>query len=371
MTARNHVNRYKMNYIIALLLLSACGKSETPEPQDSQDPAVGEEMGACYGNQTCNDGLSCVNDMCVLDDSTDSMDMGSQDSTQDVDDMAAEQDAGVDMSNADMSMADMMMGEDMSEPERMRVMESEPNGGAMLDEVDPLNANELGVGTIGEASDTDVWFVDVQPGKFYKVNLHIPEGSELDAHLTILDAGRNDKSAGEDYVKIAIADAPEGDASMTFLTMGEGGYYMIVRDARNVGPQMASVGSDAHTYELSMDELDIQDVQGNTLSFDRTVITDALESAGDIKVYPFSANEGNELVVDMVASSDDMDGRLFIYSDTEKSWIARQDDRTIDNVNPLVDAPLFASGVMWVIVENTLPEATALEYSIAAELVVD
>ncbi len=45
---------------LALVVLVSCGDST-----DNGGPAQGAERGACYGNHTCNDELSCISDLCV------------------------------------------------------------------------------------------------------------------------------------------------------------------------------------------------------------------------------------------------------------------------------------------------------------------
>lgn len=329
---------------------------------------VGEEGAPCYGNGTCNAGLQCVEEVCAPEDISSPDDMGSspiEDAGNDLDsshDMTTSPDASTDMRDE----VDM---EDMGPPSREAIEESEPNNGEMLDEVNTLAPNQIATGAIATPGDVDVWKVDIQPGEIYRIELVAGDDSLLEEHLTVIDAGRGSDPAGDDYVKIAQQLSSVPHASLTLLGMGEGGYFLIVRDTRNVGAQMSQEGSAAHTYTLSLQKLTLSDVRGKALAVEAGEITDALSSPGDISIYPFTASLGDELVADLqAASAEELDARLFVYAEQEKSWIARQDNRTIDDVNPLLDAPLFADGQMWLIVENITPTATSLAYTLKTTL---
>jgi hypothetical protein len=54
-----------------------------------------------------------------------------------------------------------------------------------------------------------------------------------------------------------------------------------------------------------------------------------------------------------------------VFSQSTGDWIARNDTGPMGN-DPLVDAPLFATGLMYLVVENITPEATVLGYSLSA-----
>ena len=57
-----------MNGVKGLLLIGSIflwgGCSDSP-------PETGSERGPCYGNQTCNEGLKCLSDICVEPDNSD------------------------------------------------------------------------------------------------------------------------------------------------------------------------------------------------------------------------------------------------------------------------------------------------------------
>lgn len=357
-------------------VITATSCSGDPEPSmaaPDQGAAMtaGEEGGPCYGNGTCNEGLQCVEAVCASDTSM-MDDMGGTsptDASMDMStagDMAMVPDAAGDMGSEPEEMGDM---EDMAQPAREEVPESEPNNGEMVDQVNTLTPLQIATGAISTPGDVDIWKIDVQPGEIYRVELVAGDDSSLEEHLTVIDAGRGDDPAGDDYVKIAEQFSGDPHATLTLFGMGEGGYFFIVRDARNVGAQMSQEGSASHTYSLRLERLMPADVQGASLSIDAGDITDALSSPGDIRIYPFSASLGDELVADLqAASADELDARLFVYAEQEQSWIARQDNRTVDDVNPLLDAPLFADGQMWLIVENITPTATSLAYTLKTTL---
>jgi hypothetical protein len=53
--------RVPLLVVVVVLSSLACNTSRSSPP----GPAPGTERGACYGNRTCNDGLSCLSDLCV------------------------------------------------------------------------------------------------------------------------------------------------------------------------------------------------------------------------------------------------------------------------------------------------------------------
>ncbi len=53
-------------FITALFVLVSCGDDKKTESDDSDTaPLMGEEGGPCYPNNTCNEGLQCLSDLCV------------------------------------------------------------------------------------------------------------------------------------------------------------------------------------------------------------------------------------------------------------------------------------------------------------------
>lgn len=50
---------------LPFLILIGCQVAPDPAQPTSAQPEAGTERGACYGNETCNDGLTCASDLCV------------------------------------------------------------------------------------------------------------------------------------------------------------------------------------------------------------------------------------------------------------------------------------------------------------------
>ena len=239
--------------------------------------------------------------------------------------------------------------------------EEEPNNGAALTEYNALALGTTATGAIGAAKDADVFRVPTQPGQVYRAVLTASPSSDLSPHLTVMDAGRGNDAAGEDYVKMAVGAA--SPAVVEWLAMGAGEHFVIVRDARNLAG--GSVGSAAHTYELVVTERALADVSGPPLVFPATV-ADALPSAGGLRLFAFDGTEGRDLRADLRASGD-MDARLLVFATATGDWIARNDDRSANDVDPLLDAPLTESGAMWLVVENIAPSATTFGFTLSCQ----
>lgn len=238
-------------------------------------------------------------------------------------------------------------------------MESEPNDGASLTEINEVTVGAVMHGAIGTANDSDVFHFDAAPGTLYRLQLRADDGSPLLVHLTAMDAGRDGAGAGGDYVKIDIPGS--SPANVEVLAMGQGGYYAVVRDARNVGGG-GGEGSSAHGYTLSVSIVGQPNV--TPLVFPSTN-SETLASAGAVKLYSFDGVAGTDFVIDMQASGDS-DGRLILFSEATGDWIARNDDRGGGDSDPLLDAPLTASGTMILMVENINPEASSLGFSLTS-----
>lgn len=239
--------------------------------------------------------------------------------------------------------------------------EEEPNNGATLTEYNALALGTTATGAIGVAKDADVFRVDTVPGHVYRAVLTGAPASVLSPHVTVMDTGRSNDAAGEDYVKMAVGAG--GTAIVEWLAMGEGGHFIIVRDDRNLAG--GSVGSAAHSYEVVVTERPLADVSGAPLVFPAT-LDDALPSAGALRLYAFTGTEGHDLRADLHASGD-MDARLLVFATATGDWIARNDDRSANDVDPLLDAPLTESGAMLLVVENIATSATTLGFTLSCQ----
>lgn len=232
--------------------------------------------------------------------------------------------------------------------------ESEPNNGATLDETNPIEGGDSYSGTI-DTVDTDAFRLRATPGMVYTVRVTLPDGSTLAPNITVLDDGRDGDAPGMDYVKIISGD------SLQFLAMGEGGYLIVIRDDRNVVG--GSVGGPNFTYTVSLEEAEPAAATEGEVTFGST-LSGTLSRAGDVHLWNFTATEGTDVVFDMAAIG--ADGRLFVFATETGSWIARQDDRSMADTNPLIDAPLFANGEMFLVVENIAPGAGEVVYTVEA-----
>ncbi len=233
--------------------------------------------------------------------------------------------------------------------------EQEPNNGSTATEFNdlPFGANLSGVIA---SEDVDIFSVPSTAGTLYTVALDLPGGSELQPHITVLDAGRDGDAPGQDYVKIARGN------SIEFLAMGSGGHLIIVRDARNVDG--GAVGGDGFTYSLRVDGADAADNTQGAVSFGAQ-LSDSLATSGTVHLWSFEGTEGQDVVFDMSAPNGD--GRLWVYSTATGDWIARQDDRTLGDPNPLLDAPLTASGAMYLVVETISEDVDNVGYTIQTQ----
>lgn len=236
--------------------------------------------------------------------------------------------------------------------------EVEPNNGASSSEYNDAQVGWTMLGTIAQAGDADLFLVPTNAGKLYRVELSLPPDSQLNLHLTVMDAGRGSDNAGEDYIKI-VRDGGGGRAIVEFLAMGQGGHYVIIRDAENQG-------SDQHNYRWLATELPVEE-NSSPLELPGSFHS-SLSSAGAIKLYQFTNTSGFDISIDLTAGSTTppmgMDGRLFVVAAETGDWIARQDDRSAGDVNPLLSAPLFADGLCYLVVENIAEQATQLSFDL-------
>jgi|GEM_PF-2278679 len=358
-------------FLLFCCALSACGD---PEPAMEPSPAGGEGE-ACYPNSTCDSGLVCLSNLCVMPPAADDMGVSQeQDMNRAMADMGAdEQDmsATPDMATPTPDMMAMDMGgqpEDMDDAMDMggaleKVAEQETNNGATADDFNDVSPGQVITGALSEPGDIDIFKVDAQAGKAYSFDLVVDGTSDLEGHLTAIDGGRDGDAPGEDYVKIAI-DAQGKGAQMKLFAMGEGGYLLVVRDRRAVGSDQM-LGGAGFTYRLEVREIEVEDISGAMLSPPQT-LSDQLDAPSSVRVYPFStATEAEEWQIALTANSDAFDGRLHVFSQSSGDWIARNDTGPNGN-DPLIDAPLFATGMMYLVVENITPEASALGYSLSA-----
>jgi hypothetical protein len=242
------------------------------------------------------------------------------------------------------------------------LQEKEPNDGTTTAEFNALPAGAIMQGAIDKPGDNDIFRFDAAPGKAYSISLSLPSGSLLQPHLTAMDTGRDTHAAGEDYVK--IVKSTSSDVSLDLLAMGQGGYFAVVRDARNVsGP---TVGGAEYKYTVTVTEVDPKSFEAPALQFPVN-LQDKLDRAGGLRLYPFTATEGANAVFDLKATGT-MDGRLMVFASSIGSWIARNDDRSVGDPNPLIDAPLSESGAMWLVVENVDETSTDWAYSLQGTL---
>lgn len=243
------------------------------------------------------------------------------------------------------------------------VMETEPNDGqeADLSDVDQLVVGGAVSGAIGTAGDVDVFFFDTEPGQLYRLTLVPPNQSELAAHLTVIDAGRGGEAPGLDFVKIDKAESGL-TSSLEILAMGQGGYYAIVRDTRNVDDD-AGVGSSSHSYLLSVEQ---RQIEAGGVTFPSNM-SGTLDTSGSVDLYSFTGTEGDDVLFDFDTGGD-IDGRMWIYAEATGDWIARNDDRAQGDLDPLIDAPLTESGSMYLVVENIEPGATTRTYTVNAQM---
>ncbi len=240
----------------------------------------------------------------------------------------------------------------------MMLTEMEPNDGTTTDEVNDLPIGATMSGAIDAAGDSDIFRIPTVGGHAYVIQLTTP--GALMGHLTVIDSGRDGAAAGEDYVHLSRTGT-EADVELDLLAMGDG-HLVAVRDVRSLDGGAGSGGAD-HDYVLSVTEVPAASI-ATPLTFPSTV-TGALDHPGAMGVHSFDGTEGTWVTLDL-APTGMMDGRLFIVSEATGSWIARNDDRSAGDTSPLIDAPLTASGTMYLVVENIDEMATGLGYSIAA-----
>jgi hypothetical protein len=251
--------------------------------------------------------------------------------------------------------------EELSEPDYHD--EAEPNNGGSDADFNLIQSDWVMRAAIGTAGDIDIFRLQTRPGWVYRVRVEVQD--EMQGHLTVFDDGRNGKPYADDYVKLALA---EGNVALEWVAMGEGGYYIGVQDRRNV--EGGSVGGPGFEYEVFIDELSVEAFGSQALLFPSDQQA-ALETPGALDLYTFEGSEGSEVLIDCSAlqagGEQGMDARLSIVSRVSGDWLARNDNRAFGELDPLIDAPLFGSGPMLLLVENVNEHANDLRYRLRAQ----
>ena len=245
--------------------------------------------------------------------------------------------------------------------------ETEPNDGATVDQYNALETGKLLTGALQSPGDADIFKIDTIAGRLYRLTLTVPAGSSLQAHVTVFDTGRGGHAAGDDFVKVGVLDG-SGSVQLEWLAMGQGGYFVAVRDQRNVtGSQ---VGGEGFGYELSANNVALAEAEVGALTFPTTGAHASLRAAGAVALYRFSTTSGTEVTIDLRADDSTepagLDGRLIVVSVASGDWVARNDDRGQTDVDPLLQAPLYADGEIILVVDNVNERATRLGYTLNA-----
>ena len=221
------------------------------------------------------------------------------------------------------------------------VVESEPNGGDPIADVDDASIGAGIRGVIDGAADVDFFHVeDAVKGHVYAVRAD----ADFSVRLAVLDDGRGGDAPGGDYVRL-------GHDDVTFAVLG-GGVYVAVDDDNG----------DGGAYRVSFDDV-TADVSAGALA--SGTVSGDLGSAAGVVSYSVDVDAGSDVVFDANASGDG-DLRLFVVSLSTGDWIARNDDRAADDANPRIDAPLFDEGPYVLLVENIDEAATDLGYTLTA-----
>ncbi|MFH1807590.1 MAG: hypothetical protein ABIJ09_02505 [Pseudomonadota bacterium] len=239
--------------------------------------------------------------------------------------------------------------------------ESEPNNGTTTEEFNGLAIGTRAHGVLQLPDDVDIFRFDAELGGLYVVSLTPDPDSSLQPHLTVMDSGVGTAPAGNSYIKILRS---HGEALIIeTLAMGVDGFFAVVRDARNVGGAGGAGDADAR-YSLTVQAVDRSQATVGALSFTSTQ-SGLLRHAGAVDLYTFEGTSWSDLLVDLRATGD-LDGRLFVFADATGDWIARNDNRSQGDVDPLIDAPLTEGGSLLLVVENIAEQAADLRYTVDA-----
>lgn len=245
--------------------------------------------------------------------------------------------------------------------------ETEPNDGATLDQYNAIELARPLTGALQSPGDADIFRIATVAGQLYRLTLTVPAGSPLQAHVTVFDTGRGNGAAGDDFVKVGVLDAA-GSAQLEWLAIGQGGYFIAVRDQRNVtGSQVGGAGFD---YQLSAASVALAEAEVGALVFPTSNVSGSLRAVGAVALYRFSTTSGTDVTIDLRAADSTepagLDGRLIAVSVATGDWVARNDDRGQTDVDPQLQAPLYADGEIVLVVDNVNERATRLGYTLNA-----
>ncbi len=249
-------------------------------------------------------------------------------------------------------------GEGEGEGAFIFVDEEEPNGGDPVTATNRIALDQGVRGAVATANDADVYAFASTPGHAYRARC-VTDGSPLSCHLTVLDDGRSGDPAGDDYVR--LAEKPTGpDAMLTFVALGQGGHYVIVRDARAVGG--VGEGGNDFTYTLAIDDVtEDPTLRGVPLAFPEAH-EGSLPEANSVQLHAIDAVENADVVLDIVATGD-ADLRAFVFSVASGDWVLRNDNRGSSS-DPRLDAFFPEGGPMVLLIEAVADDADSLGYTV-------
>jgi hypothetical protein len=248
--------------------------------------------------------------------------------------------------------------EDGNDDDAAFIDEVEPNNGNPVTATNPLTTATGARGVIADDVDVDVYAFASTPGHAYRVQC-TTAGSPLDCHLTVLDDGRGGDAPGDDTIRLAAHPAGP-DAALTFLALGAGGHFVIVRDTRAVGGPGAGGADFAYALTI-VDVTDDPTLRGPALAFPGTLDA-ALPSPTSLQLHPIDAVADADVVID-IAARGDADLRAFVVSTTSGDWVMRNDDRGADP-DPLLDAFFPEGGPLLLLVEAVADDASDLGYTV-------
>lgn len=228
------------------------------------------------------------------------------------------------------------------------LVEAEPNDGDPVTDVNDLPVGRAIAGSV-DGDDVDFFHLTEQTAThIYRARL---SANGLGAaKLVVLDDGRGGDAPGADYVRIVNGDAVE------FAVLGGGSVYIAVDDEGEGGGYILVVEDISGDFIRDAIDTDVEDS-----------VDGALDHAGAVAVYalPPTVSRGVDVVFDLEADGD-LDARLFVVSRSVGDWIARNDDRAVDDLDPLIDAPLTDDGPYFVLVENSALAPTSLSFTLTS-----
>lgn len=252
-----------------------------------------------------------------------------------------DQGPGPDKSVADGPVADQPGQQEAGLPDQgadtlTTTTEQEPNNGSSATEYNDIQIPIQLTGAIGTASDIDLFGIAAQAGQRFTVTV-VSDGT-LQPHLVVFDPAQN--------LPTAANPGPGATVMAEYYPLQSATILVGVRDRRNVEQPPQGVGGAAFTYTLTVTALSRAPVAINVGGQQNGT----LDPPGTVRVFSFTATQGDDLDIAVVTGGSAVDARLSLFHPGQQAWMGTNENPASQDA--LLQGPMPYSGAVHAIVEN-------------------